>query len=173
MKTRPAMKVVLIGNSESKSKFIHEMNSVLNKTDFASNRATIGVDFHRVEHNGDVFTVWDTSGQERFFAISQSYLKNADAIIFCDPTPHQRAAVMTKMSEMQAETPVVTVESKDKLPLACLDEIQQAKLALAQLEQVQAQESSRVSFPASFSQVDADTYLSKSNNVTSKFHNSL
>lgn len=81
------LKVVLVGQESAGktqivNRFVHDAFS-------AANVSTIGVDFkikHVIENDKRfVLQIWDTAGQEKYRTITQSYFRNAHALmIVCD-----------------------------------------------------------------------------------------
>ena len=83
--SRCLLKIILIGDSGvGKTNLINRYTQSYFKENMTP---TIGVDFKtkNVNFNGEDFKmqIWDTAGQERFSIMTQSYYKNAHAVIIC------------------------------------------------------------------------------------------
>ncbi|CDZ79221.1 Ribosomal protein L23 [Legionella massiliensis] len=78
----PTIKVVLIGDAKQKQEFRREC---MKQTPYDL-QSTVGIDFTTVPgKSGKVnFQIWDTSGLERFKALSETYYRIADVFILFD-----------------------------------------------------------------------------------------
>lgn len=80
------LKIILVGNSGCGKTTL--FNCFLNKPDHKREKPTISPSCMKVDiqtEKGDILTVeiWDTAGQEQYYALSQMFYRDADVALVC------------------------------------------------------------------------------------------